>query len=123
MATRPIYRASEDTEQQLVVQYCYIRNIPIVHIPNEGKRSVSYGAKLKRMGMKKGFPDLFIPKARNGFHGLFIELKATGGKVSSDQSKWITLLSSEGYAATVCVGFEAAITTINQYMEERWESK
>ena len=74
---RPSLRL-EDSDQEAVIEYCEIRGIPIVHIPNEGKRTVSYGAKLRRMGMKKGFPDLFIPKAAKGKHGLFIEGESNG---------------------------------------------
>ena len=70
-------KSSEAAEQEAVVEYCDVRHIPIVHIPNEGKRSVSYAAQLKRAGMRKGFPDLFVPLAREGFHGLFVEMKPT----------------------------------------------
>lgn len=48
----------------------------LYHIPNEGKRSVSYGAALRRQGMKKGVPDLCLPVARGKYHGLYIEMKA-----------------------------------------------
>lgn len=107
---------SEDEEQEAVVNYCRLRSIPIVHIPNESKRSAAYGAKLKRMGLSPGFPDLFIPQARNGSHGLFIELKTATGKVSKEQKEWLALLREEGYTAYICRGFNSAVAAINEYL-------
>ena len=114
-----VYKPSEDQEQQSVVEYCDIMGIPIVHIPNEGKRSAAYGAKMKRMGLRSGFPDLFVPLARGGYHGLFIEMKAEGGRATPDQKKWVDKLNSYGYRATVCVGADAAINELNQYFYGR----
>lgn len=110
-------KASEISEQEVVVEYCDLRDIPIVHIPNEGKRSKSYGAKMKRAGLRKGFPDLFLPLARRGFHGFFIEMKYDRGKVSPNQIKWLKKLKGEGYATAVCYGADEAIKLINKYIE------
>ena len=107
--------SSESAEQEAVVQYCDVRHIPIVHIPNEGKRSVSYAAQMKRAGLRKGFPDLFVPLAREGYHGLFIELKYGRGKTSPDQEEWIQLLNANGYRAVVCYGFEETVREICRY--------
>lgn len=117
MANKRSSLRSEDSDQEAVIEYCEIRGIPIVHIPNEGKRTVSYGAKLRRMGMKKGFPDLFIPKAAKGKHGLFIEMKAPRGRVTAEQDEWLSLLSREGYGAVVCYGFNKAISVIEAYLK------
>ena len=106
---------NEDELQIAVIEYCELRGIPVVHIPNEGERSVTYGALLKRMGMKRGFPDLFFPIARRGFHGLFIEMKTDKGKLSEDQRKWLTELSKEGYLCRVCRSLEAVIDILSQY--------
>jgi hypothetical protein len=110
-------KASEITEQEVVVEYCDLRDIPIVHIPNEGKRSKSYGAKMKRAGLRKGFPDLFLPLARRGYHGFFIEMKFDRGKASQSQIKWLKTLKGEGYATAVCYGADEAIKLINKYIE------
>ena len=91
-----------------------------IHIPNEGKRSPRMGAELKEMGMKPGFPDVFIFTARHGMHGMAIEMKRTkGGTVSPEQAKWIARLDRQGYAACVCYGWEEAAKVITRYMEER----
>lgn len=119
MKVTSLYTPTEDQIQEAVVEWCDLMRIPIVHIPNEGKRSAAYAAKMKRMGLRNGFPDLFVTEARGGFHGLFIELKAEGGRTSPDQKMWIAKLNSKGYLARVCVGADAAITEIQKYMEMR----
>ena len=107
--------SSEAEEQITVIEYCDLLRIPVVHIPNEGKRSVGYAAMLKRMGLKKGFPDLFVTRARWGYHGLFIEMKYDRGKTSKDQEEWISLLRGEGYACAVCYNASEAIEIIEKY--------
>lgn len=90
-----------------------------LHIPNESKRSVAYGAKMKRMGLSKGFPDIFIPTARKDFHGLFIELKRDmKSRVSAEQTAWITYLNKQGYKALICYGAAEAINEIEKYFTE-----
>ena len=107
--------SSEGAEQIVVVEWCDLSKIPIVHIANEGKRSAAYGANLKRMGMRKGFPDLFVPMARGKYHGLFIEMKYDKNKPTGDQKKWLELLASEGYACVVCYNADDAIRIIKKY--------
>lgn len=110
--------STEIQEQCAVVEYCDLRGIPVVHIPNEGKRSARYGAQLKRMGLRRGFPDLFIPVARKGYHGLFIEMKAKGGRVSPEQKEWARVLAEQRYLCAVCYSFEEAVKTIEGYVKE-----
>ena len=90
----------------------------LVHIPNEGQRSAITGAHLRQQGMKKGFPDLFLPVARHGKHGLFIEMKRRGGRVSPDQAWWLERLNDQGYAATVCYGWDEARKVIEHYLDK-----
>ena len=108
--------SNELQEQMAVVKYCDLQGLPIVHIPNEGKRSVVTGAQLKRAGMRPGFPDLFLPLPRGKYHGLFIEMKYGNGKTSSDQEWWLATLSREGYAVCVCYGFDVAVRRIREYL-------
>lgn len=113
-------RKTETTEQQAVVEFCEYAGIEIVHIPNEGKRSARYGAELKRIGLRKGFPDLFVPKAVKGVYGLFIELKKDKTSYpTKEQMEWIAKLNAEGYHAEVCYGADAAIHLIKKYMGGR----
>lgn len=112
---KPVYASSEDAEQEAVVEYCDLLHIPIVHIPNEGKRSLSYAARMKRMGLRSGFPDLLVPLARGGYHGLFIEMKYGKNKTTKEQQEWLERLSAEGYACAVCYNAAEAIKTIESY--------
>lgn len=107
--------SSETNEQIAVIEWCDLLNIPCVHIANEGKRSISYAVTLKKMGMRKGFPDLFIPRARGKYHGLFVEMKYGNNKPSEDQRLWLDILSREGYACAVCFNADEAIKTIESY--------
>lgn len=64
------------------LQYMY-------HVPNGGKRDKATAAVLKRQGVKAGVPDIMLPAARAGYHGLYIELKAgenTTTKKQKDKS-------------------------------------
>ena len=63
-------------------------------------------------------PDLFLPAARENFHGLYIEMKRkAGGRVSADQKVWIDALSKQGYAVRVCLGWEDAARTLEKYLQ------
>lgn len=111
-------RITEDEVQEAIIEYCQLCKIKVVHIPNEGKRSKSYGGKLKKLGMSNGFPDLHFPKALNGYHGLYIELKRDEqAKPTPEQAEWVEYLNSQGYYAVICYGVASAIKEINKYFK------
>lgn len=109
---------SEADEQAAVVEYCGAKGIPVYHVPNGGLRSKSEAARLKRQGVKAGVPDLCIPVPNASNHALYIEMKAEGGRVSSQQSEWIGLLRSHGNCAYVCYGAGNAIALIELYVSD-----
>lgn len=115
--TKVEFTATEAEEQVTVIEFCDLCGIPAVHIPNEGKRSYATGAALRRGGLRRGFPDLFIPLACKGYHGLFIEMKRRGGRVSEDQKEWLRRLMRNGYLCEVCFGADDAIKFIKKYTE------
>ena len=87
------------------------------HVPNGGKRSKAEAKRFKDMGVKAGVSDVFLPVARNGCHGLWIEMKRLrSGRPTADQIKWIENMIKQGYAATVCHGWEQAVKVIEEYM-------
>lgn len=63
-----------------------IYNFRHFHVPNEGKRSIGYNLKLKRMGLKSGCPDIIIEYPEGKV--LYIELKTNQGKLSNSQKLW-----------------------------------
>lgn len=89
----------------------------LFHIPNGGKRNVREAARFKRMGVKPGVPDMFLPVPRGKKHGLFIELKAPNGRVSDYQSEWLSRLGELGYAAYVCFGADDAWDVLTKYLD------
>lgn len=108
---------SEASEQRAVVEYCDLKGIPVFHIPNGGYRNKAEAAHLKAQGVRPGVPDLCVPVARYGYHGLFIEMKAKkNGRVSAYQQRWLALLRENGYCAYVCNGADSAIKLLKQYM-------
>lgn len=88
------------------------------HIPNGGSRNPVEAAHFKQQGVKAGIPDIFLPCARCGYHGLYIEMKRQkGGRLSENQKMMIRALRAQGYKVEVCAGWEAAKETITKYME------
>lgn len=85
---------------------------------NGVRLTIGQAKKAKAAGMKKGYPDLFLPVARGGYHGLFIELKVGKNKATKEQAWWIKELLKQGYYACVCYGYDATINTIEQYLRE-----
>lgn len=87
-------------------------------VPNGGLRNATVAAKLKAEGVKAGVPDILLPVARGGYHGLFIEMKRVkGGKLSAEQAHWITKLLEQKYAVYKCEGWVKAKECIEQYLK------
>jgi hypothetical protein len=114
----------ESAEQKALFQWAAynIRKHPelslLYHVPNGGKRDIITAKMLKDEGVKPGVPDLFLPVPRRGYHGLYIEMKIKGGKLSDDQKKWIFELKQQGYMVLVCYGWEEASKNIINYLAE-----
>jgi hypothetical protein len=114
----------EDAEQRIIFQWAAMETAAhpelglLYAIPNGGKRAIKTAIALKAQGVKSGVPDMCLPVARNGYHGLYIELKRQkGGTVSETQKSWITALAEQGYEAVVCKGAEEAIKVIKEYLK------
>ena len=115
---------TEADEQKLLFQWSewYAGQHPEVrlmfHIPNGGSRNPIEGKHLKEQGVKAGVPDILLPVARHGAHGLFIEMKRSkGGVLSRFQSEMLTDLMLNGYRCAVCHGYEEAKQVIEEYLK------
>lgn len=86
------------------------------HVPNEGKRQQGTGAILKAAGLRKGVPDIVLPVARQGYHGLYIELKFGKNKPTREQEEYLQALRNAGYQSAVAYGFEQAREIIRHYL-------
>jgi len=113
-------KLTEDDEQAALIQW-FDTQYPelkgrLYAIPNGGKRHITTAVRLKRTGSRKGIPDLCLPVPSLDFHGLYIELKIKGGRLTTEQADWLHFLGEQGYMAMMCVGFESAKNTINEYL-------
>lgn len=133
---------AEHQEQAALIRWCLalspvrIRWMTrlVYAIPNQGVASIGAfggmvrGKRRKAEGVRKGFPDLGLPIARGGWHGLFVEMKRAGEafrEPDSDQTAWHEALRTQGYKVVVCAGSQAGIDAILDYctcsVEQRWE--
>lgn len=117
---------TESQEQQLLFEWAALSAgrwpelALMYHIPNGGSRSKSEAGRFRAEGVKAGVPDICLPVARGGYHGLYIELKRVkGGRVSPAQQGWIAALRDQGYCACVCKGWDDAAHIIKAYLEGR----
>ena len=85
-------------------------------IPMGGKRPISVAKRMKAEGAKKGMLDLVLPVARQGYHGLYLELKVKGGRLSKEQKWWIEKLREQGYRVEVCYSCDAAWDVVIDYL-------
>lgn len=116
---------TEAEEQAAVVSWCRMLVMMwpeldlVYHIPNEGKRGVKARAEQKAAGLRPGVCDLFLPVARCGFHGLYVEMKALDGVMSKEQREFMTAVQKQGYFSCACFGADAGIRVIEAYMREQ----
>jgi hypothetical protein len=87
-------------------------------IPNGGTRNLVEAGFMKAAGVRAGVPDIFLPVARWGKHGLWIELKVGNNKPRKNQNEWLEMLAHLGYAAIVAYSWMEAKNYIIQYLEE-----
>ena len=90
-------------------------------IPNGGKRDKIEAAHLKAQGVKSGVPDLSLPVPKGDYHGLYIEMKVNKNKPTDNQIKWLSALSSFGYATSVCYSAKEARDKIEKYISIKKE--
>ena len=119
----PHIRVSEDTEQASLFRWFHLTRWQgraladfAFAIPNGGTRHTLEAVKLKRTGTKAGVPDVCVAIPAGGYHGLWIEMKAIGGRLSEAQQEVISMLRSQGYRVEVCYGFDAARVAVERYL-------
>ena len=126
-------RSQEEHEiQKSIIEWARYMQTPICllfAIPNGGERplapvknkhgewiKVPLAAKrLKAEGVLAGVPDLFLPLAAGGFHGLFIEVKSLKGVLSPAQKYMTEQLAQQGYAVRVVRSVYEGINAIREY--------
>jgi len=110
----------ESSEQILLFQWINLhpKIAPYAfHIAGERKCSPQYGSLLKKLGAKAGVADIFVAIPTKTFSGLWIELKAGKGRLTPNQKEFLDNMTSQGYLAVCCHGFEAAKEVIETYLK------
>ena len=113
---------SEHDEQLTIFEYCHglggnvDNRLRLLHVIANGAWKGT-GRMEAGMAESAGVPDLFLPIATPQFHGLYLELKVKGGKVSAKQRAWQKRLRAEGYASEIVIGADGAIETLHQYLD------
>jgi len=81
------------------------------HFPAGELRDDKTGAKLKRMGLKAGWPDFQLVSPQGLFHAL--ELKRAGEGLNDDQEAFAAFCRKNGIPHAVVDTFKDAVETLN----------
>lgn len=93
-------RFEEQKLQQWLTIYLNSLNVLFCSSAAGARTSMGTAIKLKRAGLKKGFPDMAIFEPRGGYHAMFIELKV-GSYPSKEQKIWREELLKRNYYAVI----------------------
>lgn len=82
---------------------------------NASKRAIQM-ASLKATGLKPGVWDIFLPLAKHGYHGLYIEMKAGKNKLSEAQDEFGNHVHRNGYLTATCWTWDEARQVLEDYI-------
>ena len=88
----------------------------IFAIPTGGYRRKTTAVNLRNEGVKKGVWDLFCCYPRNGFHGMYVEMKFGNNKLTPEQVEFGDTATAEGYLCRVAYDWLTAYNFILEYM-------
>ena len=126
----------EDSIHISIIEYMAWKypDVLVIHIPNGGSRNVIEATKLKRMGVRPGVPDLFIPVSSKlslqsikpkielgimwkdcvlAYNGFFCEIKAGKNKPTTLQKEMMQKLFDLGY-------YCCTVWSLEEFIKE-WE--
>lgn len=113
----------EKNIQIQIIRYIQIKypNVLFTIAPAGQKRGtriqrIIAGAEAKRMGYRKGCPDILIFERNKEYSGLFIEVKTMIGAKKPEQKEFVQMLLDRGYYACFCRGYQQAVSKIDNYM-------
>jgi hypothetical protein len=129
-------KSNELTEHQIQSAYFDILKLNeqyfpelkyIFAIPNGGKRTIGVAVKMKKEGVKKGVPDIFIPLTEKNNYmpssGLWIETKTEIGKQSPEQKDFMNFLMTQNYKYALCRNTESMVRITELYLNINFEIK
>lgn len=107
---------SEDDFQICVARYLDALNLNWFHTPNGGLRNVVVASRLKKMGTKKGAPDILIfNPTRTGYAGLAIELKVAKRKQTDEQKEWEIKLINANWVYVLAYSLDTVIEAVKDH--------
>ena len=113
-------RDPKEYEGQIkLVSWARSMELPLISIPNGGKRSAWQGEKERAMGLTAGVSDLFLAKPAFAFHGFWLEMKRKGRKPTDLQEEWLGRMRGYGYKAEYYDDWEKAKIAIIDYLEDK----
>lgn len=102
--------------QKAVADYLKARGVHFTHVANERNTNPARGNKLKKMGVKRGIPDILIfekpPALEDHYCGVALELKAEDrymSDVTDSQEEQIHKFRGSGFKSGVAFGTDEAI--------------
>jgi hypothetical protein len=81
------------------------------HFPAGERRDVRTGARLKRYGLQRGWPDIVLINPGGTFHGL--ELKRVGEELTEDQEDFQLWCIRHGAPHSVAYSFDEALAFLD----------
>lgn len=114
---------SEYDHQVALIAWCETHKARVPELgylfaSNNGIRvTIGVAVKMKKAGMKKGVPDLFLPIPRQGYHGFFIEMKVGKNITSDEQCEWLAVLQECGYRCSIYRSWRDAAAAILSYLD------
>ena len=75
-------------------------------------------ARLKRLGLVPGMPDLMLAVTTNTAPGLYIEMKSPTGRLQDSQRNIHEQLRNQKYKVIVCYNWDDAKQEIKKYLNE-----
>lgn len=115
-AKRSVTNPPEYMIQAALVKWARLQRLPLISIPNHGKRTAWAGEQEVAMGLTKGVSDLFLARPNGYLHGMWIELKSKGRSPTVEQYDWLNGMESEGYRAVWYDNLDDAIAGIKNYL-------
>ena len=117
----------EDSLQIAISNYLRLQypHVLFCHIANERKTTPQRGKKLKRMGVRKGMPDLMVYHSKiedSEFgvkvqSGIALELKVKPNKPTESQLEVLEQLEKQNWVTSVVYDFDSAKNLLDEYLK------
>lgn len=122
---------SEHSLYEQIARYIRLQYPDIIYrfdLAADLKLTPGQAAKHHRLHPERGYPDLFIAKARGEYHGFYLEIKTKSNspykkdgtlkkdKHLEEQARMLEKLRASGYRAEFGVGFEGCKKIIDEYL-------